>query len=300
VQRVAGRHAQRGHRHTARSQGSVRAPPAPHRAFSLAQVAGAGVPLVLVPLFARLDTLHERRYALGASTQLSNSHELSISPDGTPSSQLRDGARGREHPRYHSSHPNRTTGDTRSVAALPQHTQLGAPQTPPPAPGVAGHTRGAVYSTGGALAVFFQAIDASALLAVLLIATLLLLTPQVLPTRCARPRQLTERTDGCIGGYEGPWACQHTLLGMHNAAPLPLSQRRRLHITSTAGSSLARGSVRACPHAQPATSLATSCREAAPSSSCSTDALVDSAVLPAPTFTLVSGAAGRQCGPMLS
>ena len=58
------------------------------------------------------------------------------------------------------------------------------------------------------------------LLAVLLIATLLLLTPQVLPTRCARPRQLTERTDGCIGGYEGPWACQHTLLGMHNAAPL--------------------------------------------------------------------------------
>jgi hypothetical protein len=40
---------------------------------------------------------------------------------------------------------------------------------------------------------------------------------------------------------------------------------------------------------------ATSCREAAPSSSCSTDALVDSAVLPAPTFTLVSGAARRQC-----
>jgi hypothetical protein len=53
------------------------------------------------------------------------------------------------------------------------------------------------------LAVFFQAIDASVLLAVLLIATLLLLTPQV-PTRCARPRELTERTDGCIGGYEGP------------------------------------------------------------------------------------------------
>ena len=67
---------------------------------------------------------------------------------------------------------------------------------------------------GPSLAVFFQAIDASVLLAVLLIATLLLLTPQVLPTRCARPRQLTERTDGCIGGYEGPWACQHTLLGM--------------------------------------------------------------------------------------
>jgi hypothetical protein len=72
------------------------------------------------------------------------------------------------------------------------------------------------------LAVFFQVIDAPVLLAVLLIATLLLLTPQVLPTRCARPRQLTERTDSCIRGYEGLWACQHTLLGMlrHNAAPL--------------------------------------------------------------------------------
>jgi hypothetical protein len=70
------------------------------------------------------------------------------------------------------------------------------------------------------LAVYFQA---SVLLAVLLIATLL--PPQVLPTRCACLRQLTERTDGCIGGYEGPWACQHTLLGMprHNAAPLPPS-----------------------------------------------------------------------------
>ena len=71
------------------------------------------------------------------------------------------------------------------------------------------------------MAVFFQA---SVLLAVLLIATLLLLTPQVLPTRCARPRQLTARTDGCIGGYEGP--CQHTLLGMprHNAALLSPSR----------------------------------------------------------------------------
>jgi hypothetical protein len=59
VQRVAGRHAQRGHRHTARSQGSVRAPPAPHQAFSLAHVASAGVPLVLMPLFVQLDTLHE-------------------------------------------------------------------------------------------------------------------------------------------------------------------------------------------------------------------------------------------------
>ena len=59
VLRVAGRHAQRGHRHTARSQGSVRAPPAPHRAFSLAHVASAGVPLVLMPLFVRLDNLHE-------------------------------------------------------------------------------------------------------------------------------------------------------------------------------------------------------------------------------------------------
>jgi hypothetical protein len=58
VQRVAGRQ-QRGHRHTARSQGSVRAPPAPHRAFSPAHVACAGVPLVLMPLFVRLDTLHE-------------------------------------------------------------------------------------------------------------------------------------------------------------------------------------------------------------------------------------------------
>jgi hypothetical protein len=78
------------------------------------------------------------------------------------------------------------------------------------------------------LAVFLQVIDASVLLSVLLIATLLLLTPQVLPTRCARPRQLTERTDGCIGGNEGPWACQHTLLGMHNAATLSPSQRRLL------------------------------------------------------------------------
>jgi hypothetical protein len=58
------------------------------------------------------------------------------------------------------------------------HTQLGAPKTPPPAPGVTGHARGAVCSTalvGPSLAVFFQAIDASVLLAVLLIATLLLL-----------------------------------------------------------------------------------------------------------------------------
>jgi hypothetical protein len=82
VQRIAGRRAQRGHRHTARSQGCVRAPAAPHRAFSLAHVASAGVPLVLMPLFVRLDTLHEWRDALGASTQLSNSHELPISPDG--------------------------------------------------------------------------------------------------------------------------------------------------------------------------------------------------------------------------
>ena len=76
---------------------------------------------------------------------------------------------------------------------------------------------------GLSLAVYFQA---SVLLAVLLIATLL--PPQVLPTRCACLRQLTERTDGCIGGYEGPWACQHTLLGL-NAAPLSPSQRRRLN-----------------------------------------------------------------------
>jgi hypothetical protein len=33
--------------------------PPPHRAFSLAHVASAGVPLVLMPLFVRLDTLHE-------------------------------------------------------------------------------------------------------------------------------------------------------------------------------------------------------------------------------------------------
>ena len=79
---------------------------------------------------------------------------------------------------------------------------------------------------------FFQAIDASALLAVLLIATLLLLTPQVLPTRCARPRQLTERTDGCIGVYEGPWACQHTVLGNAEAqrsSTLPLSTAAASH-----------------------------------------------------------------------
>ena len=105
--------------------------------------------------------------------------------------------------------------------------------TPPPAPGVGGHTRGAVYSTGGpSVAVFFQA---SVLLAVLLIATLLLLTPQVLPTRCARPRQLTERTDGCIGVYEGPWACQHTVLGNAEAqrsSTLPLSTAAASH-TST-------------------------------------------------------------------
>jgi hypothetical protein len=44
VLRVARRHAQRGHRHTARSQGSVRAPPAPHRAFSLAHVARGRTP----------------------------------------------------------------------------------------------------------------------------------------------------------------------------------------------------------------------------------------------------------------
>jgi hypothetical protein len=60
------------------------------------------------------------------------------------------------------------------------------------------------------MAVFSQDIDASVLLAVLLIATLLLLTPQVLPTRCARPRQRTERTDGCIGGYKGPWWWRHS------------------------------------------------------------------------------------------
>jgi hypothetical protein len=57
--------------------------------------------------------------------------------------------------------------------------------------------------------VFSQATDASVLLAVLLIATLLLLTPQVLPTRCAHPRQLTGRTDSCIGGHGGPW-CVNT------------------------------------------------------------------------------------------
>ena len=76
---------------------------------------------------------------------------------------------------------------------------------------------------GPSLAVFFQA---SVLLAALLIATLLLLTPQVLPIRCACLRQLTERTDGCIGGYEGPWACQHTLLGMPRHSGAPLSPSR--------------------------------------------------------------------------
>jgi hypothetical protein len=56
---ASSRAAQRRHRHTACSQGNVRAPPAPHRAFSLAHVASAGVPLVLMHLFVRLDTLHE-------------------------------------------------------------------------------------------------------------------------------------------------------------------------------------------------------------------------------------------------
>jgi hypothetical protein len=94
-----------------------------------------------------------------------------------------------------------------------------APPPPPLAHGLGTHVGQYTALVGPSLVVFFQAIDASVLLAVLLIATLLLLTPQVLPTRCARPRQLTERTDGCIGGYEGPWVCQHTLLGMHSAAP---------------------------------------------------------------------------------
>jgi hypothetical protein len=147
--------------------------------------------------------------------------------------------------------------------------------------------------------VFFQAIDASVLLAVLLIATLLVLTPQVLPTRCARPRQLTERTDGCIGGYEGPWACQHTLLGMHNAAPLTPSLNgggfTNLYAWPIPLEGKCVGRLVLTPSLVPHTWNATSCREGAPSSSCSTDALVDSAVLPAPTFTLVSGAARRQC-----
>jgi hypothetical protein len=115
------------------------------------------------------------------------------------------------------------------------------------------------------------------LLAVLLIATLLLLTPQVPPTRCARPRQLTERTDGCIGEYEGPWACQHAL-PRHNAAPLYPSLNGELHITSTPGPSLVRGSAWAgglvlTPSLVPHSWDATSYREAAPSSPCSTDAL---------------------------
>jgi hypothetical protein len=81
---------------------------------------------------------------------------------------------------------------------------------------------------------------------------------------------------------------------------LPLSQRRLLHITSTPGPSLARGSVWAgglvlTPSLVPHSWDTTSCREAAPSSPCSTDAQVDSAVLPSPTFTLVSGGARRQC-----
>jgi hypothetical protein len=132
---------------------------------------------------------------------------------------------------------------------------------------------------GPSLAVFFQATDASVLLAVLLIATLLL-TPQVLPTRCARPRQLTERTDSCIGGHGGPW-CVNTAEAQRSST-LSLSQRRLLNITSTPGPSLARGGVWAgglvlTPSPVPHSWDATSCREAAPSSSCSTDALVDSA-----------------------
>jgi hypothetical protein len=55
------------------------------------------------------------------------------------------------------------------------------------------------------------------------------------------------------------------------------------------------GGLALTPSLVPHSWAATSCREPAPSSPCSTDALVDSAVLPAPTFTLVSGAARRQC-----
>jgi hypothetical protein len=106
-------------------------------------------------------------------------------------------------------------------------------------------------------------------------------------------------------------ACQHTLLGMlrHNAKWTPLSPSLNGGcFTSPRWPNSREGQCVgwwACPHAQPLPSLvgchqraplvATGCREAAPSSPCSTDAQVDSAVLPAPTFTLVSGAARRQC-----
>jgi hypothetical protein len=131
-----------------------------------------------------------------------------------------------------------------------------------------------------------------------------LLTPQVLPTRCACLRQLTERTDGCIGGYEGPVGVSTHAAGYAEAqrsSTLPLSTAAASH-ASTPGPSLVRGSGLAGLSSRPAwyptrgmPPAAARLLQAAPSSSCSTDALVDSAALPAPTFTLVSGAARRQC-----
>jgi hypothetical protein len=94
----------------------------------------------------------------------------------------------------------------------------------------------------------------------------------------------------------------YTLLGMprNNVAPLSPSLNGGCFTSPLRRPSLARGSVWSgwlilTPNLVPHSWDVTSCREAAPSSSCSTDALVDCAVLPAPTFTLVSGAARRQC-----
>jgi hypothetical protein len=108
------------------------------------------------------------------------------------------------------------------------------------------------------LGVFFQAIDASVLLAVLLIATLLLLTPQCFqPGVPARVSSLNAPTaasgDTRVRGRVNTrcWVCTTQL---HS---LPLSTAAASH-TSTPGPSLVRGRClgwRACPHAQPGTPL---------------------------------------------
>ena len=149
------------------------------------------------------------------------------------------------------------------------------------------------------MVVFFQAIAASVLLAVLLIATLLLLT-----LRCFQPG-----VPACVSSLNAPtaasgdtrvrgrvntrcWVCRGTtqlyslpLNGGCFTSPLRLTSRGEVWA----------GGLVLTPCLVPHSCDATSCREAAPSSSCSTDALVDSAVLPAPTFTLASEAARRQC-----
>ena len=171
-----------------------------------------------------------------------------------PSSQFGDGARGREHPRYHSSHPSCTTGDTRSVAALPQHTQLG---TSTSSRGGWAHTCMGQYTAlvGPSLDVFFQA---SVLLAVLLIATLLLLTPQVLPTRCApRVSSLNAPTaasgDTRVRGRVNThcWVCTAQL---HRIPLSTAAASHHLHAWPVLREGKC-GCWRTCPHAQPGTPL---------------------------------------------